>query len=58
MNSKKAKALRQAVRAFAKAPFAGRASNDAYLRYSATGPIKLDPKTPRFIYKRAKKNAA
>lgn len=56
MNSKKAKALRQAVRAFARAPFNGKAPNDGYLRVSA-GPITLNPRSPRAVYKKAKKRA-
>jgi hypothetical protein len=57
VNLKKAKALRQAIRAFARAPFKGPAANDAYLRV-ADGPIRVDPKSPRAIYKKAKKRAA
>lgn len=56
MNAKKSKALRQAIREFAKAPFDGKAANDAYLRVGG-GPIRIDPKTPRSIYKRAKARA-
>lgn len=58
MNDKKAKALRQAVRAFASAPFNGKAANDAYLRAGNKAPIKLDQRSPRFVYKQAKKKLA
>lgn len=56
MNSKKAKALRQAIREFAKAPFNGKAANAAYMRPNPKGPITLEKTGPRSIYKRAKKN--
>ncbi len=56
MNSKRAKALRQAIREFSRAAFNGKAANDAYLRPDPKGPITLDKQGPRFIYQRAKKN--
>lgn len=58
MNLKKAKALRQAIREFAKAPFNGKAANNAYLRAGDKAPIKLDHTSPRYIYKRAKQRAS